>query len=221
MGVSGALQLDLKLAFPIIDLLLGGEGKGGTASREITEIEEEILGSVAGVICRELGLAWQAVLLKVTFDQRVGVAEAQRLLPPEEKVLSLSFEITLPDARGGLNLAVPAAASNALLRKISASWSYRQPRGQADARRRLMKRLQDCPFIAELGAEGLRLVLGEMTGLVSGRELRFDRSSSEPASLLVAGVEMFRAVPARQGNTRLAMLMQRPPSAESEGNSPE
>ena len=28
MGVHGALQLDLKVAFPIIDLLLGGEGKG-------------------------------------------------------------------------------------------------------------------------------------------------------------------------------------------------
>src|SRR5262249_16730749 len=58
MGVNAALQLDLKVAFPIIDLLLGGEGKSLAATRELTEIEEQILDSVARIICRELGVAW-------------------------------------------------------------------------------------------------------------------------------------------------------------------
>src|SRR5271170_917036 len=43
IGVNAALQLDLKVAFPIIDLLLGGDGKGMAATRETTEIEEHIL----------------------------------------------------------------------------------------------------------------------------------------------------------------------------------
>jgi len=54
MGVRGALQLDLKVAFPIIDLLLGGEGKGIAAPRDITEIEDQIVESVARIVCREL-----------------------------------------------------------------------------------------------------------------------------------------------------------------------
>jgi flagellar motor switch protein FliM len=33
MGVNAALQLDLKVVFPMIDLLLGGEGKGMAATR--------------------------------------------------------------------------------------------------------------------------------------------------------------------------------------------
>jgi len=37
------LQVDLAIAFPIIDLLLGGEGKGGDLGRPITEIEEQLL----------------------------------------------------------------------------------------------------------------------------------------------------------------------------------
>jgi flagellar motor switch protein FliM len=61
MGATCALQLDLKVAFPIVDLLLGGEGKVIAATREITEIEEEIVESVARIVCRELGRAWQAV----------------------------------------------------------------------------------------------------------------------------------------------------------------
>jgi len=211
MGVNAGLQLDLKVAFPIIDLLLGGEGKGMAATREITEIEEQILDSVARIICRELGLAWQALSLEVGFEQRLDNAGARRLMAPEEKVLSLSFEVTMPDVRGGLNLAVPAAVSNALLRKISADWSHRRPRGGADSRQRLMHRLLDCPFQAELGATNVRLAVSALAGLSPGSVLSFARSAAEPASLLIAGREMFRALPARCGDTRAARVLDRVP----------
>ena len=209
MGVNAALQLDLKVAFPIIDLLLGGEGKGMAATREITEIEEQILDSVARIVCRELGLAWQALSLEVGFEQRLEPGAAQRLMVPEEKTLSLSFEITMPEVRGGLNLALPASVSNALLRKISADWSHRRPRGSAGSRERLMRRMLDCPLEIELGANDVRIAVSELAGLAPGKVLAFSRSAAEPASLLVAGVEMFRAIPARCGDIRAARTLDR------------
>jgi len=209
MGVSGALQMDLKVAFPIIDLLLGGQGKSMAATREITQIEEGILESVAHIVCRELGAAWQAVSLEVLFDGRQELAEAHGLMPAEEKTLCLSFEVTMPEVRGGLNVAVPAAVSNALLRKISADRSYRRPRRQTDTRQRLMRRLLDCPFQLELGACEVRAAVSDLAGLAPGALLSFHRSIREPASLLIAGVEMFRALPARCGNTRAARVLER------------
>jgi flagellar motor switch protein FliM len=206
-GVNAALQLDLKVAFPIIDLLLGGEGKGTPAAREITEIEEQILDSVARIVCRELGLAWQALALEVVFEKRMETAGAQRLMSPEEKTLSLSFEVTMPEVRGGLNVAVPATVSNALLRKISADWSHRRPRGATDSRQRLMRRLLECPFQVELGAKGVRAAVSALADLAPGTVLSFARSAAEPASLLIAGREMFHALPARCGNTRAARVL--------------
>src|SRR5215475_3263865 len=85
MGMTGALQLDLKVALPIIDLLLGGQGTATGAPREITEIEEQILESVASIVCRELGGAWHAISLEVKFGERLEVSQAHRLMPPEEK----------------------------------------------------------------------------------------------------------------------------------------
>jgi flagellar motor switch protein FliM len=211
MGVNAALQLDLKVAFPIIDLLLGGEGKSMAATREITEIEEQILDSVARIICRELGVAWQALSLQVGFEERLDSAEARRLMAPEEKTLSLSFEVTMPDVRGGLTVAVPAAVSNALLRKISADWSHRRPRGGADSRERLMRRLLDCPFQVELGATEVRVAVSALAAVAPGVVLPFARSAAEPASLLIAGREMFRATPARCGDTRAARVLDRVP----------
>jgi flagellar motor switch protein FliM len=208
MGVIGALQLDLKVAFPIIDLLLGGEGKGTAATREITEIEEQIVESVARIVCRELGTAWQAVDLQVGFEKRMEAGEAQRLMPVDEKTLSLSFEVTMSEVRGSLNLAVPVSVSHALLRKISAESSGR-PRRPSQWRERLKRRLLDCPFSVELGANEVRAKVSELSDLVPGQLLSLRRSAAEPASLLVAGVEMFRAMPARSEERRAARMLAR------------
>ncbi len=220
-GLNAALQLDLKVAFPIIDLLLGGEGKGMASTREITEIEEQILDSVARIVCRELGIAWQALSLEVGFEERLEAGQAQRLMAPEEKILSLSFEATMPEVRGGLNLAVPATVSNALLRKISADWSHRRPRVDRDARQRLMRRLLDCLFDLELGAQGVNVSVGAMAQLAPGQVLAFSRPAAAPASLLIAGVEMFRALPVRSEAARAAKILgpvRRAPDDVSRGN---
>jgi len=215
MGVTGALQLDLKVAFPIVDLLLGGEGKGIAAAREITEIEEQIVESVARIVCRELGRAWLAVNLEVGFDNRLEPGEAQSLLLPDEKTLSLSFEITMLEVRGGLNLAVPVSVSHALLRKISAERSDHRPRGRSEWRERLKRRLLECPFSAELAVNELRVAVSELSQLVPGQLLPLGKSAAQPASLLVAGVEMFHALPARSRYTRAAQLLARSGEAET------
>jgi flagellar motor switch protein FliM len=220
-GLNAALQLDLKVAFPIIDLLLGGEGKSLSEARELSEIEVHILDAVARIVCRELGVAWQALSLEFNFEHRLEVGEAQRVMPPEEKTLSLSFEITMPDVRGGMNLAIPAAVSNALLRKISSDWNQRRPRLSGDCRQRLMRRLLECPFEVELGAENLRLSVRSLAELAPGNVLSFARPATELASLLVDGTEMFRAAPARCGDHRAAKLVTQVTSAPELSVSPQ
>ena len=162
---------------------------------------------MARIICRELGAAWQALALEVNFEERLEAGEAQRLMLPDEKTLSLSFEVTMPDVRGGLSLAVPAAVSNALLRKIAADWSHRRPRATTDFRNRLMRRLLDCPFEAELAARDLLLPISTLSALAPGKVLTFARPATEPASLLVAGTEMFHALPARCTGSRAARVL--------------
>ncbi len=215
MGVSGALQLDLKVIFPILDLLLGGEGNGLAATREITEIEEQIVETVARIVCRELGTAWQAVNLEVGFEQRIEAAEAQRLLLPDEKMLSLSFEIAMLEVRGGLNFALPVSVSNALLRKISGKRNERRPQGHGEWREQIKRLLLECPFPLELGVNELRAPVAELRHLEPGQLLSLHRSAAQPASLLVAGVEMFRAAPARCGDARAAQVLAVPVQAQA------
>ena len=70
-----------------------------------------------------------------------------------------------------------------------------------------MRRLLDCPFPVELGTKDVLAPVAELAEMAPGKLLTFVRSASEPASLLIAGVEMFRAMPARRGNSRAARVL--------------
>jgi flagellar motor switch protein FliM len=217
IGATGLLQLDLSVAYPLIDVLLGGEGKGAPPAREITEIEEQILETVVRIICRELQAAWQAMTLEFQFEQRQQTQQVQQLMPAEEKTLSLSFEITVAESRGTMNLVVPAVVSNALLRKLAVGWAASKKRLRADSNLRLQKRLLACSFAVELRMNSVTVPLEQLAAMEAGDLLVLRRRIEVSGMLMVGGHEMFEAAVARLGSMRAARLLQRLPEPESTG----
>jgi len=217
VGATAVLQLDLTIAFPIIDVMLGGEGKGGEITRAITEIEEEVLEGVVRIMCRELQAAWQTIALEFNFGARQQILQTQRLMPPEEKSLCLSFEIKMSETRGTLNLAIPAVVSNALLRKISADFSYQRRRGPIEGRLQIQKKLLNCFFPVELCMRGLQVPLEDITALAAGDLLSFSRNASAPAEMLIDGVPLCSATPVRVNNHRAASVLSLEPPLPSKG----
>jgi flagellar motor switch protein FliM len=210
MEVAAAIEIDLPLAFPIIDLLLGGPGRTEATVREITEIEEEILESVVKVIARELETTWHSALeVQFVFDQRLRVAEISRLMTPNEKILSLTFEIRMPEARGMLNVALPAAVSNALLRKLTQQAVYRKQRGTADSTVRIRRQLDRCVFPLELVLPEAPVRVSHLLSLERGEVLKLGYSLAELADVLVEGKRLFRAHPVRCGPRRAAQVDER------------
>jgi flagellar motor switch protein FliM len=193
--------------FPIIDVMLGGEGKSSEITRDITEIEEQVLEGVIRIVCRELQTSWQAISLQFNFEARQQILQTQRLMPPDEKNLCLSFEIKMSETRGTLNLAVPAVVSNALLRKISADFSYQRPRGPLEARLQIQKKLLNCLFPVELSMPGLQVPLHNLTDLVPGQLLLFPRDAFDPAVMMLGDVRLCSANPVRLGARRAARVL--------------
>jgi flagellar motor switch protein FliM len=207
VGVSAAIEIDLPLAFPIIDVLLGGPGRAEAAVRETTEIEEQILESVVRIIGRELENTWRPALeLQFTFEQRLRQTDITRLMPPNEKILSLSFEIRMPEARGMLNVALPAAVSNALLRKLTQQASYRKQRGSVDSTSQMRRRLDYCVFPLGLVLPKQRVPVSQILSLEQGDVLKLRCAPTESADLLVSGKALFHAHPVRTGVRRAAQV---------------
>jgi flagellar motor switch protein FliM len=127
-------------------------------------------------------------------------------MPPSEKILSLSFEIRMPEARGMLNVALPAAVANALLRKLTQQASYRKRQGTADSTSQMRKRLDHCVFPIQLVLPEQRVPVSQILSLDQGDILKLDRPLAGTANLLVSGKELFNAHPVRIGRRRAAQV---------------
>lgn len=207
LGALSVLQLDLGLAPPIIDLLLGGEGRDGPL-RELTDIEESILGSVVEIICRELTVAWQPVGLSFNFERRQMQTQVGRVISVNEKTLCLSFEIRMPHSSGLLNLAFPAVVANTILRRLTSDWSRRR-RHTEDAQTRMGIHARKLRFGCSLQLPTVRLSAGAIESLEPGSILKFDLPANTLPEWRVGGHSLAMAQAVRQGPHRAARVERR------------
>jgi flagellar motor switch protein FliM len=205
---SGILQIDLSLAFPMVDLLLGGLGQMPKETHEVTEIEQNVLEGIGQVICHELQVVWAPLGLQVEFERCQPVAQMLRIMPPQEKTLTLTFDVTMADSKGMLNIAFPSVVSSALLRKLGTELVYQRARGPAVNRESLRKRLLKSAVEIELATPPIPIRLTELLSLRAGRVLPLRRRSDAPAALRVRGHDCWLARPVSSSNSRAAQLLE-------------
>jgi len=204
LGALSVLQMDLAVAPPIVDLLLGGEGQPGSL-RELTDIEEAIIASTVEIVCRELTTAWQPVGLSFNFERRQMQTQTARIMPVTEKTLCLSFEIRMPNASGLLNLAFPAVVANTILRRLTGEWGGRR-RHAIDSRGRIERASRNLVFGATLQLPSVRIEARELEDLAVGKLIRLKLPANAGAELRAGGQLLFSAQPVRLGPHRGARL---------------
>jgi len=211
----GLLHIDLSLAFPLVDLLLGGLGQVPPNTREVTEIEESVLEGVGQVICHELQVVWEPLGLQVDFEKRQGPSQILRIMPPQEKTLTLTFDVTMTDSKGMLNIAFPSAVSSALMRKLRTELVYQRARGPAVSQESIGRSLLRSAIELELATPAIPIRLTELLALRVGAVLALRRRSEEPAVLRIRGRDCWTAHPVSSRNSRAAQLVQSLPAQEA------
>jgi flagellar motor switch protein FliM len=204
LGAVGLIELDLSLAAPIVDVLLGGTGKAAPL-RELTDIEESIISSVLEVIVQELTLAWQSVGLQFAIEKRETEAQAARTMTLSEKTLCVSFELNMTEVQGVLNICLPAVVLNAILRRLI-SEGDRPRRRPADAAARVRQLMASSRADLTLQLPVMRVRATEIASLAPGAVLRLPTSHHHAMELRVGGLEMARARPVRSREHRAARL---------------
>lgn len=218
LGAVGLLELELTLASPIVDLLLGGTGKAETA-RQLTDIEELIMASVVQMMVKELNAAWQPVGLQFVFEKRESASQVARMMASGEKTLCVCFEVKMPAATGVLNLCLPAMVLNTILRRLI-SERERPPRRSQEVRIRVRELLAETTVGSVLQFPPMRLRAREVAALAPGSVLRLPVPRHSAAELRVAGLALGQARPVRMGEHRGARMEPLRGMAEPEQQSP-
>ena len=112
----------------MIDRMLGGSGQRVLLDRALTEIEQNVIDAVVKLILENLSEAWQPIVAaQFRISGRETRPQMLQVAAPNEAMLVLVFDIRVGDARGMLNLCVPAAGIEAIGSTFTQSW-YRNRR---------------------------------------------------------------------------------------------
>ena len=207
MESSFLMEMDIRLIFPIIDLLLGGTGT--TASdepRDLTEIDEEIMESITALIIKEVDRSWRALNLSLTPGHCIKPALITQIYPANEKLVLLMFEMTVGATTGSFKIVLPTSFVGFLLRHMKAAQSKKISILRHLPNPSLRERILDCQFNVAVDITQMRVLVKDLIDLKPGMILKMKAPVKNPGRLTVEGVDIFEALPVRNGTLKAAQL---------------
>jgi len=199
--LEGSLILDINpsILYPIIDRLLGGGRESGPVSRRpLTEIERRLVARITGVFIEEMRQAWENVIdLKIAVERVESNPHLVQIVPPNEVVVLISFELTLADLRGMINLCIPFNSIERISGKLSANtWStYARHEANEESIGQISHNLKGALVEVVGWLAGTRITTQELIGLRVGDIITTEKDAREPLVVKVEGVPKFLAHP--------------------------
>jgi flagellar motor switch protein FliM len=201
------MEMDIRLIFPIIDLLLGGAGTTASdEARELTEIDEEIMQSIAALIVKEVDRSWRALNLSLAPGHCIKPAMIPQVFPANEKLVLLMFEMTVGGTIGPFKIVLPTSFVGFLLRHLKAAQSKKISILRHLPNPSLRERILDCDFNLAVDITQMRVLVKDLIDLKPGMILKMKAPVKNPGRLTVEGVDIFEALPVRNGTLKAAQL---------------
>lgn len=197
--LEGNLILDINpsIVYPIIDRLLGGGREPSiVARRPLTDIELRLVGRITALFLDELRRAWENVL---PLDLRIVRVESNpqlvQIVPPNEVVVLISFELSIGDVRGMINLCIPFNSIERIGNKLSSnSWmAYGRRQPSEHAVRQLGLNLRGSVVELVVRLAETTISTRDLIDLRVGDIITTEKDIRSPLAVLVEGVPKFRA----------------------------
>ena len=199
--LEGNLILDINpsILYPIIDRLLGGGRETSSlARRPLTEIELRLVRRITELFLEELHRAWENVLaLDLAVVRVESNPQLVQIVPPNEVVVLISFELTVGDVRGMMNLCVPFNSIERISGKLSSnSWvTYGRRQATPESIRQISGNLQGSLLAMVVRLAETRISTKELMGLRVGDIITTEKDVRSPLVVELEGVSKFTARP--------------------------
>jgi flagellar motor switch protein FliM len=199
--LEGNLILDINpsILYPVINRLLGGGKETGVvARRALTEIELRLVRRITGLFLHDLKRAWANIIpLEFEVERVESNPQLVQIVPPNEVVVLISFELTLADVRGMMNLCLPFNALERIGSKLTTNnWvSYTRATPTGESVEAVGQRLEGAlvEMVATLACS--RITTADLLGLRVGDVVTTEQDVHSPMEVSIEGVAKFHAAP--------------------------
>jgi flagellar motor switch protein FliM len=208
---NAVLEFNPALVFPILEILLGGNGRAPVKmEREITEIEQSILESLFRIVLQDLRSAWQSVTdIEFGIESHETEPQLLQILAPNEAVVAVSMEVRIGENSGMMNIGIPSIIVKMLRQKFDQQWSVRKTASTAEEQERVFSLLQPARLRLDARLQGPTLCVADLLRLSEGDVLTFDYPVQKPIDLLMNGKLKFKGSLSSNGRKK-AFLIQKP-----------
>ena len=197
--LEGNLILDINPAilYPIIDRLLGGGKEAGTiARRPLTEIELRLVSRITQLFLNELRHAWENVLtLNLSVERVESNPQLVQIVPPNEVVILISFELVLGEIRGMMNMCIPFNSIERISGKLTSNnWAtYGKSTSTPELVQRITHRIDRSLVDVVVTLAESKINTDDLLGLRVGDIITTDKDVQLPLEVSVQGQAKYGA----------------------------
>ena len=205
------------LAYAVIDRMLGGDPVPGDAIRRpLTEIETRLMARVVHLFLEQLKIAWRNIIdLEFTIDRTESNPQLVQVVPPNEVVILIGFEMVLGKNRGMMNLCIPFNTIERFNAQLSRNgWvGYGKMAPTEDSRSRIKRSVDAAPveIVVTLARSSIRT--RDLLELAVGDIIATEKEVDSPLELSIQEIPKFNArAGAFKGKkaVRIESLIERP-----------
>lgn len=191
------IELSPLIIYPIIDRLLGGNNEElSIPQRPLTLIEARLVSRILELGMASLHEAWSGVRnIDFAIDSMESNPNLVQIVPPNEVVVVINFEIRLGNRVGTMSLCMPYNSIEGVMDDLNAeNWLVAGRAGAGSlAEPAIVERLADSPVQLEATLAETTITLEELGRLEAGDVILTNRLASGPVVLSVAGHPKFEA----------------------------
>ena len=202
--LEGNLILDANpsILYPMIDRLLGGGREPTiTARRPLTEIEQRLVLKITKMFLHELKRAWENVIdLDFEVIQTESNPQLIQVVPPNEVVIVLCFEVALTDVRGTITLCIPYNSFERIAGKLTSNaWTGYSSKKQATPQtiKKISKDIRNMRALVKVKLAESKMKMHEFLNLRIGDVICTQKKANTPLMVSVEGIPKYWATPGK------------------------
>ena len=189
------LEINPSIAFPMIDRLLGGNGEGFETSRELTDIEVNLLDAILRMMMQRLKESWAMITdMYPNVEAKESSPNVVQIVSQNEIVIMVVMEIIVGNSSGMINICYPVIYLEPILSRLA---NRDIMLGETSAKKSRNKELKTLIGRAEVLYEAILgksiVSVNEFLNLKEGDILRLDRSANDKAIVTIDKKEVFLA----------------------------
>jgi flagellar motor switch protein FliM len=185
------LEISPLIIFPIIDRMLGGSNSElYIPQRPLTQIEQRLADRTIERAITALKEAWANIeIIDFKVTQHESNPQLVQIVPPNEVVVVISFEIKMGNRAGSMSLCIPFNVIEAVIhRLISQDWtSYKRQTNEEGHVRSLMENLKEARLDLRAYLAETTIKVGDLLSLEPGDILKTKKEKNFDLILQIEG----------------------------------